>query len=239
MRVRTAVGITVAIVSAQVAVAWLAADAWRAIPQGRWPPARWHIELGSLSDALAAFAGTGAALIALWIAGRDRRDRFMERREEEQSVARLVRLDVHTSMIARLQGGDNCPVATVRVRNFGPLPVLDVTVTEAQWTEHPEARCPVTPRGRGMVNRKQAILRPWQPDQKIEESIEFDVEFLHPTEDVTVVPKAEQQTPRGTLIRYMDVDLTKVIVKVRFTTANGLRWEATTDGAATGETVRV
>ncbi len=56
---------------------------------------------------------------------------------------------------------------------------------------------------------------------------------------VTVVPKVEQQTPMKTLIRYKDIDLTKVIVKVRFTTANGLRWEATTDGAATGETVRV
>jgi hypothetical protein len=239
VKVRTAVGITAAIITAQITIAWFAADAWRAIPERRWPPARWHIELGNLSEALAAFAATGAAFIALWIASRDRRDRFTERRKGEEAVARLVRLDVHSSVVAGLQGGNNCPVATVRVRNFGPLPVLDVTVTEANWTERLEARCPVTPRGRGMVNRKQAILRPWQSDQKIEESIEFDVEFLHPTEDVTLVPEAEVQLPKGALVRYKDIDLTKVIVKVRFTTVNGLRWEATTAGAGTGDTVRV
>ena len=231
MRVRTAVSITAAIIIAQGAVTWFAAKAWLAIPECHLPPNRWHIELGNFSEALAAFAAAGAALIALWIAGRDRRDRKKGRLDGEKTVARLVRLDV--------EGIDGRPVLLVKVRNFGPLPILDVTATDASWIEHPNARCPITRHGRDAVSSKQSILRPWQNDLKYEEMIEFEIQFLHPAEDKTLVPQIEKRVPGGTMTLYKRVDPSKVVAKIQFTTASGIRWETLTNGAGTGETARL
>jgi hypothetical protein len=124
-----------------------------------------------------------AAFVALRIAGRDRRDRKQEREEEDKTHARLISLNVET-----LSGR---PVLLVKVRNFGPLPVLDITATEATWSEHPTARCPINRQGRGRVDREQSILRPWQNDQTYEEMIQFEIEFPHPTEDKTLVATVE------------------------------------------------
>jgi hypothetical protein len=105
MKTRTAVWITIAIVIANSAITWFAIKAWLAIPGRHWPPNRWHIELGNLSEALAASASAGAALAALWaasvalrVADRDRRDRQQEREDEEKTHARLVRLSVETRL---------------------------------------------------------------------------------------------------------------------------------------------
>jgi hypothetical protein len=231
VRVRTAVGITAGIITAQVAAAWFAEKAWLALPESRWPPARWHIELGNLSEALAAFAGAGAALIALWIAGRDRRDRKAERWAEENTVARLVRLDV--------QAASGRPVVVVKVRNFGPLPILDVTGAGATWTTHSDARLPITRLGRPTVGRQLSVLRPWNNDLKYEEMVEFEIQFLHPSKDETLVPKVDHKVPGGVVPMYEPVELSTVVAKIQFTTPNGIRWETITDGAGTGETRRV
>jgi hypothetical protein len=150
MRVRTAVAITAGIITAQVAAAWFAEKAWLALPDRRWPPARWHIELGNLSEALAAFAGAGAALIALWIASRDRRERKAERRTEENTVARLVRLDVESS--------NGRPVVVVKVRNFGPLPILDVAANGGHLDHAPRRQAGDHPTGPGRARPSSVDL---------------------------------------------------------------------------------
>ncbi|MBV8861414.1 MAG: hypothetical protein JO259_06095 [Mycobacterium sp.] len=230
MKVRTAVGITAGIITAQVTVAWFAAKAWLPIPD-RWPPTRWHIELGNLSEALAAFAAAGAAFIALWIAACDRRDRNLERRAKEETVARLVRLDVEPI--------NGRPVVIVKVRNFGPLPILDVAANGATWTTHPDARLPIAGLGRGTVGHQLSVLRPWQSDLKHEETVEFEIQFLHPTKDETLIPRKDDKVPGGTVTLYQRVDPTTVTAKFRFTTADGIRWETTTAGAGTGTPKRV
>jgi hypothetical protein len=229
MRVRTAVGTAAAIIVAKGAITWFAAKAWLAIPGRHWPPNRWHIDLGNLSEALAAFAAAGAAFVALWIAGRDRRDRKQEREDEEKTHARLVRVNIE-QLSAQA-------VLLVKVRNFGPVPVLDVTVTDATWSEHPTARFQITREGRRPVDREQSILKPWQSDQTYEESIQYHLVFLHPNENTPLAPLAERQYSGGPT-RYAPIDLSKVVAKVQFTTANGVRWETPTKDTGAGEPVR-
>lgn len=119
MRVRTAVGITTVIIIAEGAITWFAAKAWFAIPGRHWPPNRWHIELGNLSEALAAFAAVGAAFVALWIATRDRRDRMKQRDAEDEAQAKLVIVSAECP---------NSPLQLqIRVVNNAPRAIVDVT----------------------------------------------------------------------------------------------------------------
>ncbi|MDM2078759.1 Uncharacterised protein [Mycobacteroides abscessus subsp. abscessus] len=107
-----------------------AVAAWRG-----WPPPR--IELGNLSEAVGAAATFTAVVVALIIASRDRRERARERHNEELTRARLVRLAV--------SGDTSRPTVSVKVRNFGPLPVLDVRLVNAKHSGHPGASwAPVT-----------------------------------------------------------------------------------------------
>lgn len=242
MRVRTAVGITAAIIVTQGVLTAFTLKAWHAIPGRHWPPNRWHIELGNLSEALAALASTGAALVALWaglialrVANRDRQDRKQERDDEEKTHARLVRLEAEMRTINLHSWASPSPVVAVKVRNFGPLPVIDVRVTSATWSEHPAARCRAT----NLARRPSSILRQHQSDQPYDEMVEFAVEFLPPTDEGTVIP-VEGQYPGGQGIPiFAKIDLSKVVVKIQFTTANGVRWETPTKGVGTGETMRV
>jgi hypothetical protein len=169
-------------------------------------------------------------LIALWIAGRDRRDRNAERHAEEKTVARLVRLDVEP-----ISGR---PVVVVKVRNFGPLPILDVAADGATWTTHPDARLEITRLGRGGVARHLPVLRPWNNDLRYEEMAEFEIQFLHPQTGETLVPKLDHKVPGGVVEMYQRVDPTTVTARIRFTTASGIRWETITHGVGTGETRR-
>lgn len=243
MRIRTAVGITAAIIVAQGALTAFAFTAWRAIPERHWPPSRWHIELGNLSEALAAFASAGAALVALWagfialrVANRDRLDRKQERDDEEKTHARLVRLSAEAKTLNLRPGALPSPVVAVRVRNFGPLPVLDIRVTSASWTGHSNARW----RSTNTAKRGgSSILTPHQSDQTYKEMIEFAVEFLDANEDKTIVPVVDHYPGGQGLSIFEQIDLSKIVVKVQFTTATGVRWETSTRGGGTGETVRV
>ena len=83
----------------------------------------WHVELGPLSEWAGAVATTGAVMVALYIAGRDRRQRLAERHTEDQTQARLVRLEVSLWR--------NKPVVVVKLLNFGSLPILDVELRDA------------------------------------------------------------------------------------------------------------
>jgi hypothetical protein len=243
MKTRTAVWITIAIVIANSAITWFAIKAWLAIPGRHRPPNRWHIELGNLSEALAASASAGAALAALWaasvalrVADRDRRDRQQEREDEEKTHARLVRLSVETrlAVLDPSKKYDPSPILEVKVRNFGPLPVLDVEVSGADWPEHPTARVRASNLGRG-----GPILRSNRSDAPYEEMIHFAVELLHPDEERTLIKKAEVQRFPGGVPDYVFPDLSEVRINVRFTTANGVRWETPTQGVGSGEPVQV
>jgi membrane protein implicated in regulation of membrane protease activity len=94
----------------------------------------WHTYGGHITATeiavLSPIATFLAAVVALWVAGRDRRDRMQEREDEEKTHARLVALQVSQDT--------GRAAVIVEVRNFGPLPVLDVEVVDATWSEHRE-----------------------------------------------------------------------------------------------------
>lgn len=236
MKVRTAVAITAGIITVEAAMTWFAISALSAVPGRRWPPNRWHIELGNLSEALAALATAGAAFVALWIAGQQRRDRRQEREDEDGTHARLVYLDVQIRTVLlnpRTRGA--VPVVEVKVRNFGPLPVLDVEVSDATWLEHRNARW----RSTVMRGRGYNILRPHSSDNTHEEIREYGVELLQPDEDETVIPITGYYPGGNQLPIYAQIDLNNVVIKVQFTTASGHRWETTIQGDERGKPVRV
>lgn len=215
---------------------WFAFTAWSALPARHWPPNRWHIDLGNLSEALAAFATAVAAFAALWIAGRERRDRKQEREDEDKTHARLVYLDIRTRVVLlRPATKIGVPVVEVTVRNFGPLPVLDVEVSDAAWTEYPNARW----RPNVLTGRGYNILRPHRTDSSFEEIREVGVEFLRPDQDQTMVAITGNYPGGDQHPIYAAIDLSNVAIKVRFTTASGIRWEAAIQGDRRGEPIRV
>jgi hypothetical protein len=228
--VRTAVIIAAVAVTAKVGLTAVALTAWVSIPERHWPPNHLHIELGSLAEWLAAFAAAGAAIVALVIATRDRQERAKEHEDDQKAQARLVRLAVKTQLSGHPSG---MPVLSVKVRNNGHLPILDVEVTDATWTEHPNARWDTV--GETHAHRKQSILRPWQTWQR--EQNEEIIEYA-------LVPKVEKQVPGSSVTQYVpidlsNIDLSKVAVMIQFKTANGVRWETPTQGQGTGEPVRL
>jgi hypothetical protein len=240
MRVRTAVGVVSGFVVVKAAITWAVLNLWASYPE-RPGGRHWHIELGPLAEWLAAVAATGAAITALYIAGRDRQQRVAERHDHEKAQARLVQVELSLLM--------HSPDVIVQVRNFGSLPTLDVDLTDAAWVEHLDARW-VTNWMRNApseyvlarVGLRRRILMPGTEshDLAYDRLAQFGVCFLHPTEDrplrpiVTTGPKANYMLPL-----YVEPDLSKVAVQIRFTAANGVRWEIVATGVDSGEPIRI
>jgi hypothetical protein len=235
MRVQTAVAVVSGFIAVKAALTWTALNTWASYPE-RPGAHHWHVELGPLAEWAAAIAATGAAITALYIAGRDRQDRIAERRDEQKTHARLVQLsvDAETSREA----------VVVQARNFGPLPVLDIDLVDATWSQHPKARWePMAShwvaRGRQANSTHRPILKPNQGlDDTFDTLAYFVVRFLHPTEDRPLTP-VEARTANYPIPSYVRPDLSKIVAKVRFTTADGVRWETATKGEGSGEPRRV
>lgn len=201
-----------------------------------WPPPR--IELGNLSEALGALFTVLAVGAALWIASSDRRDRARERHEQELTQARLVLVTV--SPVSH-------PSASieVEVRNFGPLPILDIELAGASWTEHPTARLAVSfGQYIGVVRPATARRRPvLMSTNEFERSattvVDFILRFKDEFDDDRPLTEPTARTAGYQHPNYEPIDLANVVVKVRFTTADGVRWETPTEGGSAGEPVRV
>jgi hypothetical protein len=194
----------------------------------------WH--LGDVGTWLSGLGAIGAAIVALRIAGRDRTERITERHDEQKTHVRLVQLSI--------EGGGNSRAAiTVQARNFGPLPVIDVDLVDAKWSEHPEARwMPLDShwvgRGRQASNTHRPILMPSQGLQDTFDTLaHFVICFMHPTEDRPLAP-IEPRTADYQIPSYLPPDLSNVVAKVQFTTADGVRWETPSKGSGSGEPVR-
>ncbi|MDC8980680.1 hypothetical protein PR370_01045 [Mycobacterium marinum] len=177
-----------------------------------------------------------AALVALGIATRDRNERTIERRDEEKTHARLVRLEARSNI--------GSPTVSVTIRNYGPLPILDVELVDAEWTEYPELRWG-TDRlmKRGLYH---PLLKPQpQDDDTIHwVGIRYHIWLMHPTVDEPLIRPVELPATPGRnrpphAPEYAQIDMANVVIKVRFTTANGVRWEVPTRGEHTGEPVRL
>jgi hypothetical protein len=112
-----------------------------------WVAFGWH--LGDVGGWLSGLGAISAAIVALRIARQDRTERIAERHDEQRRThARLVQ--------ASIEGGNNSRAAiTVQGRNFGPLPIIDVDLVDANWSEHPEARWVPLP-GRWVGRNRQA-----------------------------------------------------------------------------------
>jgi hypothetical protein len=127
----------------------------------------------------------------------------------------------------------------VVVSNFGSLPILDVELTDATWSEHPGARWVTTAsllgsRPVGQVNLHRAILQPVgdiPEESRTSPYVSYDICFLDATEDRPL--RAEENDT------WKKIHLTNVVAKIRFTTANGVRWEMASKGTGGGEPVRL
>ena len=75
-------------------------------------------------------------------------------------------------------------------------------------------------------------------DDTVDTKAHFVIRFMHPTEDQ---PLAPINPPTASYLHpsFLPIDLSNVVVKVRFTTADGCRWETPTMGTGAGEPVRV
>lgn len=236
MRVRTAVAIASGFIVTKAAITWVAVNARLSYLERASSGAhRWHIELGPLAEWLAAIAAAGAAITALYIAARDRKDRTAEREGEQKTHARLVQLSVEA---------DSSAAVIVQARNFGPLPVIDIDLVNAIWTEHPEARWePLDSHWVGVNRQATRTHRPiLKPNQSFDDTFDtlayFRFTFLHPTKDRPLAP-IDPRTTNYKIPSYVRTDVSNVFAKVQFTTADGVRWETPTKGEGTGEPVRV
>lgn len=221
---------------AKAALTWVVVNTWASYPER--PGARhWHVELGPLAEWLAAGAAAIAAIVALYIAGRDRHQRIAERHEDEKTQARLVQVEL--SLIT------HSPVVFVKVRNYGSLPLLDVELTDAVWVGHQDARWVTNwkrdaPPGYAFakVGTRRRILMPGTEshDRSWDRVAEFEVCFLDPTEDRPVRPIVPSifQMPV-----YAQQDLSETAVQIRFTAANGVRWQVLTMGVVMTEPERL
>jgi hypothetical protein len=195
----------------------------------------WH--LGDVGGWLAGLGAIGAAIVALRIARQDRTARIAERHDEQKTHARLVQVSIEG-------GNDSRAAITVQARNFGPLPVIDIDLVDAKWSEHPEARwIPLASHWVGRGRQASSTHRPiLMPSQGLEDTFDtladFVICFMHPTEERLLAP-IEPRTANYQFPNYVPPDFSTVVVKLRFTTADGVRWETPTKGNGSGEPVRI
>jgi len=179
------VAVVLGFVFVKAALTWVVVNAWASHPEHSGAH-HWHIELGPVADWLAAGAAAIAAIVALYIAWRDRKDRTAERHDEQQTHARLVQLSVETET--------NRPAVVVQARNFGPLPVIDIDLVDATWSEHLEARWePLISHWVGRNRQATTTHRPvLMPNQGLDDTFDtlayFVIRFMHPTEDRPLAP---------------------------------------------------
>lgn len=212
--------LTLALVS--ITLAFVAC--WRAFGWKSGEVANWFSGVGSI----------GAALAALWIATRDRRDRRRDQLEEQNSHARLVQLSVAPS------GGG---YVNVEVRNYGPLPVLDIDLIDAAWSEHPQA-LQVGSAGRFIRAEEEVLHRPiLMPhpaghDDAYNTVADFTVTYFDAQTHELLAP-IDTKTVEFLLASRLPIDVSQVSAKIRFTSADGVRWETLSEGRGSGDPVRI
>ncbi|TLH61001.1 hypothetical protein C1S79_25770 [Mycolicibacterium phocaicum] len=187
----------------------------------------WYTGFGQWLGALGSFAAAG---VALWISTSDRRDRESERLAEEQTHARLVRMS--------LDWHDTRAAVTAKLHNYGALPVLDVELVDAAWSEHPEAPWTALDNSwRGRRDYKPILKSHRGGDDTVDTVFELSIRFGDPEESplAEVVPRTAGYVHPS----YKSIDLAKVVVRIRFTTANGIRWEMACSELGAGEPIRI
>ena len=122
--------------------------------------------------------------------------------------------------------------------------MIDVDLVDATWSEHHDARWQPLPshwvgRNRNVTSTHRPILMPSQGiDDTFDTLADFVIQFVHAIEDrpvASIDPRSEKyQVPF-----YSPVDLSNVVVKLQFTTADGVRWETPTSGEGAGEPTRL
>lgn len=111
------------------------------------------------------------------------------------------------------------------------------------WREHPDARQELSfgrwvgkPDSSGRLSRP--VLMPGHGAEDTYDTIvEFLVFFLHPTENRPMSP-IESVTAGYAFPNYVPIDVNNVDARVRFTTADGVRWETQTEGSGGGKPER-
>jgi hypothetical protein len=210
MKVRTAVGIVVAIVVAKAALTWVALEAWGSLPKRLGFVDHWRIELGPLAEWLAAIATVAAAGAALLIATLDRNQRTKERAAAQEAQARLVIVEVRLPSTGR--------AFAVDVRNFGTSAVLDVTLDSARFDTVPGS----TFKEENKQNLPVVLDRDRRPHI-------FYVDFVGETGN-SVIPgtydEAYNQWESDDA-----PDPSKVTASVCFTDAEGTRWKRSSSGS--------
>ena len=80
------------------------------------------------------------------------------------------------------------------------------------------------------------------PSQGVQDTFDtlahFVICFMHPTEERPLAP-IEPRTADYQIPSYVRTDVSNVVAKVQFTTADGVRWETRTKGSGSREPVRL
>ena len=96
------------------------------------------MDWGLVANIIAAIGAILAAGAALWIATRDRQERQRERADTDRAQAELVQVMVMLLLSEHF---------AVEVRNYGTLPVLDVTFDSAEYEVAPSSTTVLQPDG--------------------------------------------------------------------------------------------
>jgi hypothetical protein len=90
------------------------------------------------------------------------------------------------------------------------------------------------------VNLYRPILHPQQKwrDDGYDKMADYSICFIDVATGVPLSP-IEPRTASYILPNYVPIDLSTMVAKIRFTTANGVRWETPTKGMGSGEPVRL
>jgi hypothetical protein len=215
MRTRTAIGIASAIVVAQGAMTWVAIKAWLAIPTRQWPVTSWHIQLGPLSEWVAALFTAFAVAVALWIAGHESRTRRRERADADHAQARLVDVEIDQSAYSQW--------FYVTIRNYGGSPIISVSVSNAWWAARPDVTWSHPPAEESSAPTVIRILQP-ERERAGQAAATLTIQFL--AADGTLVPRVLEHDAvyEDT---YEEIDGTPD-VEIHFMDSNGTHWRTGT-----------
>jgi hypothetical protein len=207
VRVRTAVGLAIAVVAAKAALTWVALVAWGSLPHRPSFVGHWQIQLGPLSEWVAALFTAGAVAVALWIAGHETRTRRREREEADHAQARLIQVEVK-----QVHGQ---PDFDVEIHNYGDRAIIGAAVTTAWWFGHPD----YTWRYSDINHDREKVVRP----EREAPSGSVRIQFLDAEGDF--VPKLIKVTSHNLMI-YQKVEPPEAVIS--FMDANGGLWQTGT-----------
>jgi|GEM_PF-1747942 len=163
------------------------------------------VDWSLVADAVAAFGSLSAAIVALYIASRDRHDRKQERNAAELAQAELVRVNVDW-----IQDSSEF---SVRIRNYGDRAIIGVAVDSAHMRKPSDAR---------WIDELGSVLDVVQPERDAPSGGVLPLRFVDSAGDR--IPKIKALIGDNMTPLFEDFDKHPIVV-VHFMDANGCYWK--------------